>query len=185
MDQSTYDKLERLANLHRDGALSAAEYDDEKAKLLSGAPPASGNGNPAAPRVEPTIDESKLAPIWQERFELIDKHGMPKSRAYTAAVQHLSAIKTAQLVMSPLAFLLGPLYYVYLGLWRPALSLCAATIAFTAITDALQVPAWFDRATYIIPSAVFAWVCVPLYYLRVRQGVHSWNPMIWWGAGRA
>lgn len=183
MDQSTYDKLERLAALHRDGALSAAEYDSEKAKLLSGTSPTPENA--AAPRIEPTIDESRLAPIWRERFELIDKHGMPNNRAYTEAVQHLSAMRTARLVMSPLAFLLGPLYYLYLGLWRPALSLCGGTIAFTIVSDALQVPAWFDRASWVIPSAVFAWCCVPLYYQRVRRGIHSWNPLAWWSAGRA
>ena len=185
MDQSTFDKLERLAKLRTDGALSDAEYDIEKSKLLAAQSATSDNASAAAPRIEAAIDETKLAPIWRERFRLIDEHGMPNSRAHSLAMQQVAFWDRTRLVLSPLAFLFGPFYLLYLGLWRPAISLTVATFVFTAITDGIGVPDWFDRLTYIIPGAVFAFVCIPLYYLRVRRGIHSWNPMIWWGAGRA
>ena len=184
MDQSTFDKLERLAKLRTDGALSDTEYDIEKAKLLAAEPVSTSAASPAAPRVEPPIDEAKLAPIWRERFRLIDEHGMPNSRAHSVALQDVGTWERVRLALSPLAFLLGPLYLLYLGLWRPAISLTAATIVFSAVTDAIGVPTWLDRITYLVPSAVFAYVCIPLYYLRVRRGIHSWSPFIWWGAER-
>jgi hypothetical protein len=185
MDQSTFDKLERLAKLRANGALSDSEYDVEKAKLLAAGPAMNPSVSLVEPRVEAPIDEAKLAPIWRERFRLIDEHGMPNSRAHSIAMQNVGTWERVTLALSPLAFLLGPFYLLYLGLWRPAISLTAATLVFSAVTDAIGIPAWLDRITYLVPSAVFAFVCIPLYYLRVRRGIHSWNPMIWWAESRA
>lgn len=184
MDQSTFDKLERLAKLRTDGALSDAEYVIEKAKLLSGAQPAAGMASAAGPRIEPAIAEAKLAPIWRERFRLIDEHGMPNSRAHSVAMRDVGTWERVRLALSPPAFILGPLYLLYLGLWRPAISLTGASLVYSVVCDAIGVPASFDRVAWVIPGAAFAYVCIPLYYLRVRRGIHSWNPFIWWSSDR-
>jgi hypothetical protein len=182
MDQTTFDKLERLAKLRADGALSDAEYDVEKAKLLAGAPTAAATGAHTVRPPEPAIDEARLSPVWRERFQLIDQHGMPNTRAYSEAMRNVAFWDRTRHVLAPLAFVLGPFYFLYLGLWRPAISLTGATIAYSFVLDALQVPNSFDRVAWVIPAVAFAWTCIPLYYLRVRRGIHSWNPMIWWGA---
>lgn len=182
MDQSTFDKLERLAKLRTDGVLSPDEYDTEKAKLLAGTSAAAKSAAATPRRAEPLIDEGGLAPVWRERFQLIDTHGMPNTRAYTDAMRDMTFWDRTRFVLSPLAFVFGPFYFFYLGLWRPALSLIGASIVYSVVLEILQVPASFDRVAWVIPAVAFAWACIPLYYLRVRRGIHSWNPMVWWNA---
>jgi hypothetical protein len=103
---------------------------------------------------------------------------------YTDGMRDVGTWERVRLALSPPAFILGPLYLLYLGLWRPAISLTGASLVYSVICDAIGLPASFDRVAWVIPGAAFAYVCIPLYYLRVRRGIHSWNPFIWWGAGR-
>lgn len=185
MDQSTFDALERLSKLHADGVLSAAEYEAEKTRVLSMRASTPASTSAASPPPEPPIDEASLAPVWRERFRYIDEAGMPTTRAYSEAMRRVPFVERMRLVISPVAFLFGPFYFVYLGLWRPALSLFGALFVTAVIADTIGVPAWLDRSWYVIPGVIYAWTCIPLYYLRVRRGIHSWNPMVWWGAERA
>ncbi len=51
------DDLERVAELHRSGALSDAEYEQAKAKLLRDSEPGPGRGRPAIDKLRRSVDD--------------------------------------------------------------------------------------------------------------------------------
>jgi hypothetical protein len=182
MDSSTLDRLERLAKLRTDGALSDSEYLAAKAAVLSDLPPITDQ----RPEGEAVKAESQsnvpgqLSENWRKRFGFVDQYGLPNSQTYSAAIALLPFWERARMVMSPLGFFFGPFYFVYLGLWKPAITLIGVSLIYALLLDAIEVPPWFDRASYVLPAVAYGWTCIPLYYLKVRRGVHSWNPMVWW-----
>jgi phage shock protein C len=51
------DDLERVAELHRSGALNDAEYEQAKAKLLRDSEPAAGRARPALDKLRRSVDD--------------------------------------------------------------------------------------------------------------------------------
>ena len=183
MDAETAEQLERLVKLKGAGALTDAEFDAAKARLLEH----SGANNA---RVFPGANDRQLPPTsldwptllegWRRRFEFMAAHGLPHTRTFTEASRTLPLLERGRIAFSPLAFLFGPIYFLYLGLWKPGLSLLGASIGYGYVLGIIGVPDALDRVSWAVPAGAYAATCIPLYFLKVRDGVHSWNPVFWW-----
>lgn len=174
------DQLERLARLKADGLISEEELAAAKARLLADASTASSP--PPHPEAPPTqalaANDADLPPIWRERFQLMDRYGQPYATDYRAALKGKGLWTRYRLRSSPLAFFFGPFYYLYLGLWRPALVLLALTIAGGAVLDDLGATHELDTGFTIGVGALYAACAIQLYYLRRRHGINRWNPFV-------
>ncbi|RYX92909.1 MAG: hypothetical protein EOO28_20430 [Comamonadaceae bacterium] len=82
---------------------------------------------PPHPRM-PALD-SRLVAAWAYPFQLIEKAGgadLPRWR-------RLTWLELGVVFINPLALLLGPVYFVYLGMWKRALVLSATWLLMPAI----------------------------------------------------
>lgn len=180
MNPVQLEQLERLARLKADGAINDAEYAAAKAQLLAKADaPITPAATPAPWTSDPTHDDTRLSTTWQLRFRFLDEHGMPNTRTYKAAWRRVPMWSRNRIAFTGLGLILGPFYFLYLGLWRPALSLFAASLVYAAIVSAMGLPDTLDRVAWVIPAVFYAYTAIPLYYLKRRRGIHSWNPFVW------
>lgn len=94
--------------------------------------PAPAGTPPGAPAAPPATLPS-LTFTWTLRFALIDLAGGPS----LPHIRQLTRAHRATLNFNFLAYLLGPFYYLHLGLWRKALTLTTlSALAITAATAA-------------------------------------------------
>ena len=77
-----------------------------------------------------------LSLAWTRRFALIDQAGGPG----LPRISDLTRRQRSQISFNFLAYLLGPIYYVYLGLWRQALTLTALSAICITAAIALGIP---------------------------------------------
>lgn len=186
MDPAQLDRLERLARLRADGTLTQTEFDRAKAGLLEDGSPASArpslplasDDQPAADPTMPLAADAELSPTWRLRFAFMDAHGLPKARSWRIAYRKVPFRTKFRVGISLLGYLLGFFYFLYLGLWRPALSLLAISILFAVVLDALKLPSTYDHLAVTVPAVLCGMTVIPLYYLKVRHGIHSWNPFL-------
>ncbi|RYF45963.1 MAG: DUF2628 domain-containing protein [Cytophagaceae bacterium] len=106
----------------------------------------------------------------------MDAQGMLNTPTYRAAVREVPLMKRTRLIWSLLGFLLGPFYFVYLGLWKPMLTLFAGLVVIVLILDEFAMSDTFYRVLPFGFAGIFASTCIPLYYLKHRHGIHRWNP---------
>ena len=194
--------IERLARLREQGVLSEAEFTTAKARVLAQAqqvPGASGNiaaaGSSSMQQTSPlrasahhdpqAADWQPSSRWWQKRFAFYDQYGLrdtPERRQQLQARgERARGISEFNLV----GLLLGPFYFLYLGLWRPALVLLAGVVASILLIDPIVARLLPDidvqSSDYTIVMSVafalaFAMTAAPLYYLKRRCGVERWNP---------
>ena len=182
MDPNTIERLERLGRLRADGSLTEEEFATAKAALLS--------GDLSDPRLTSGVDGlvragkgPELSDTWRRRFDFIDAHGLPNTPSSKAALKAIPFWSRSRLTNSIAGFIVGPFYFLYLGLWRPDVSIFAGSIALDVLATSLGLPDWCDRAIGFGAAGVYSVTAVPLYYLYIRRGIHSWNPLIWLRAG--
>lgn len=180
MNDHDLQRLEQLGRMKAEGSLSQAEFEVAKAKLLAASITASASSSQAPPPPADAPSPAARSATWQFRFDFLSRHGLPHTRSYTEAVKPLPFGDKMKLSMSGLAFILGPFYFAYLGLWRPALSILGGSIIYSLIVDQLGLPASLDRVSWVVPAAIYGTSCIPLYFLKETQGVHDWNPFVSW-----
>ncbi len=68
-----------------------------------------------------------LSEKWLRRFAVIDKAGRERVRWWRwPEAKQLTAKEKRLITLNLWAFVFGPFYYLYLGMWRKAITLTAA-----------------------------------------------------------
>ena len=165
------EQLERLAALHRAGSLTDAEYEAQKARVLA------GPTSIWTPRVQSEpVNEADLSMAWQRRFAFFRAHGSPLMPPGAAALQKLPFGTAASIRFNIWGFLLGPIYFFVLGLWRRGAALLGINIIGAVVLDRLfgdgiLTPLGFGWA------AVYAMSVNYYRYIKLTQGRDEWNPI--------
>lgn len=129
--------------------------------------------------------ESRLAPVWQQRFAFFDQFGLPNNAPEArAAFQKLRLVDKMRLNSNVLAFIFGPFYFFAKGMWRKGLTLLLVGLALGLV---IAVAGWSYgvlRFVSIGMSVVSMMTANYAYYLHVRRGSTSWNPYEGFGRPR-
>lgn len=113
-------------------------------------------------------DFAGLPEKWRQRFAAIEKAGGERARWWRWPEVNRLTAKEKRLITSNLwAFVFGPCYYLYLGMWRKAITLSLVALALDVILgiagDALDVPV--ARFLWIVSAVIFR-QCANLDYYR-------------------
>jgi len=123
------------------------------------------------------IESLNVSSKWKIRFAFFEKHGGPGSSDFTSALKELSFSERLKVRMNFWAFFFGPLYFLCIGLWKRALVLLAAIVAFVILTSGA--PALGDSLDNILGIAI-GLICAltanHAYYEKVVKKEASWNP---------
>ena len=116
----------------------------------------------------PTDDLAGLSEKWQLRFAAIEKAGGERTRWWRWPEAKQLTSKERRLITSNLwAFVFGPFYYLYLGMWRKAITLTLVALVIDLILgmagDALNVPV--DNFLWIVSAIMFK-QCANVDYFR-------------------
>jgi hypothetical protein len=116
----------------------------------------------------PGDDLAGLSEKWQRRFAAIDKAGGERTRWWRWPEAKQLTSKERRLITSNLwAFVFGPFYYLYLGMWRKAITLTLVALLIDLILgmagDALNVPV--DNFLWIVSAIMFK-QCANVDYFR-------------------
>ncbi len=142
------------------------------------------NSNPyAAPQAEvkditPTtgkidIDSLPISDKWKLKLHAIDKAGGPK----LPQIKTLSSAERRRVSFNILAFLFGPIYYAWKGMWKKGLSLLAACfLAILVIATIMELVGWgrFADALGYGASAIFAVRANIDYYKKMVLNLNGW-----------
>ena len=122
------------------------------------------------------IDSLPVSDSWKRRFKAMRKAGGP-------SLPHFKTLtREERKALSPfnvLAFLFGPFYYVFKGMWRKGLTLFVLCIIGGLILDALMELVGlgsFTRATGFAAAAVYATLANRDYYAKMVLEQNGW----WW-----
>ncbi len=157
----------------------------------------SGCGNPAratatvrsavpTDAVQPPVHSAQAAPAedraapsekWRRRFAAIDKAGGERTRWWRWPEGKQLTWKEKRLITSNLwAFVFGPFYYLYLGMWRKAITLSLFALVIDVILgmagDALNVP--IDKFLWIVSAVIFKQCANVDYYRKTVLGRKEW-----------
>lgn len=134
----------------------------------------------AAPTVA-DIDSLPVSDSWRRRFRVMHKAGGPSLPGFR------NLTREERKALSPfnvLAFLFGPFYYAFKGMWRKGLTLFFLCCIGGVILDALLVLVGlgnFTRATGFAAAAVYASLANRDYYSKMVLGHNGW----WWAKQEA
>jgi len=122
-------------------------------------------------------DLAGLSEKWRLRFEAIEKAGGARARWWRLPGARDLTWKEKRLVTSNLwAFVFGPLYCLYLGMWRKAITLTLVVLVIDVILgmagDALNVP--LDKSLWIVSALTFKQCGNVDYYRKTVLKLREW-----------
>ena len=173
---ATLERLERLAALHRGGALSDAEYEAQKARVLAEEHRAAERVGRAPPAAFTPTSDAELSHAWQRRFAFFREHGSPLMTDGAKALQRLPFWTASSIRLNIWGFLFGPIYFFALGLWRRGLSMFGVAAVISIVAKHLFGQ---DALTLAGPAegALFALSVNYAYFIKCTQGRDEWNPL--------
>jgi hypothetical protein len=120
---------------------------------------------------------STLPEKWQQRFAAIEKAGGERARWWRWPEAKQLTGKEKRLITSNLwAFVFGPFYYLYLGMWRKAITLSLVALVIDLILgmagDALNVPV--DNFLWIVSAIMFKQCANVDYYRKTVLTRREW-----------
>ena len=123
------------------------------------------------------VESSGLAEKWQRRFAAIDKAGGERVRWWKWPEAKQLSAKEKRLITSNLwAFVFGPFYYLYLGMWRKAMTLTLVALVIDLILgmagDAINVP--LDHFLWIVSAVMFKQCANVDYYRKMVLKRREW-----------
>jgi hypothetical protein len=118
-----------------------------------------------------------LSDKWRRRFAAIEKAGGERTRWWRWPEAKQLTRKEKRLITSNLwAFVFGPFYYLYLGMWRKAITLSFLALVIDVILgmagDALNVPV--DNFLWIVSAVMFKQCANVDYYRKTVLGRKEW-----------
>lgn len=136
-----------------------------------------GCGNPAAGLATPSGALPGLSAKWRQRFAAIGKAGGESVRWWRWPNAKELTRREKRLITSNLwAFVFGPFYYVYLGMWRKAITLSLLALVIDAIlgmaADVLNVPV--DGFLWIVSAVMFKQCANVDYYRKTVLKRREW-----------
>lgn len=140
--------------------------------------PANTPAQPASVALAPHTDNlAGVSDKWQRRFAAIEKAGGERARWWRWPQAKQLTGKEKRLITSNLwAFVFGPFYYQYLGMWRKAITLTLFAVVIDLIlgmaSDALNVP--IDNFLWIVSAVMFKQCANVDYYRRRVLGRKEW-----------
>ncbi len=124
------------------------------------------------------VDDSRdLSEKWQQRFRAIEKAGGERARWWRWPEAKQLTAKEKRLITSNLwAFVFGPFYYLYLGMWRKAITLTLVVLMIDVILDmagdALNFPV--DHFLWIVSAVMFKQCANVDYYRKAVLKRRDW-----------
>jgi hypothetical protein len=120
---------------------------------------------------------SALPEKWQRRFAAIEEAGGERARWWRWPEAKQLTGKEKRLITSNLwAFVFGPFYYLYLGMWRKAITLSLIALVVDLILgmagDALNVPV--DNFLWIVSAIMFKQCANVDYYRKTVLKRKEW-----------
>ena len=133
-------------------------------------PPATqqATATPARIKKDP-ISHLDVSESWKRRFRLIDKAGGPDLPHF----RDLSFGERFGLNFNILAFIFGPFYYLFKGLWRQALLYFIGALALVILLEVVGLGKLSRGIGYGF-AAVYALRANISYYKKVVQGETPW-----------
>ncbi|KGX07415.1 zinc-ribbon domain protein [Burkholderia pseudomallei] len=125
-----------------------------------------------------TVDDvAELPEKWRQRVAVIEKAGGDRVRWWRwPEVKRLTGKEKRLITSNVWAFVFGPFYYLYLGMWRKAITLSLLALVVVVILgmagDALNVPV--DSFLWIVPAVMFKQCANVDYYRRRVLGRKEW-----------
>jgi hypothetical protein len=118
-----------------------------------------------------------LSEKWRRRFAAIEKAGGERTRWWRWPEAKQLTGKEKRLITSNLwAFVFGPFYYLYLGLWRKAVTLSIVALVVDVILgmagDALDFP--IDHFLWIVSAVMFRQCANVDYYRKTVLNRREW-----------
>lgn len=134
-------------------------------------------GNAVTASGIPEKELSELSEKWTRRFAAIEKAGGERTRWWRWPEAKQLTGKEKRLITSNLwAFVFGPFYYLYLGLWRKAITLSFVALLIDFILDmagdALNVPV--DHFLWIVSAVMFRQCANVDYYRKAVLKRREW-----------
>ena len=135
------------------------------------------DGAAVQPRSARIEDIPALSEKWRLRFAVIEKAGGERARWWKWSEWKQLSWKEKRLITSNLwAFIFGPLYYVYLGMWRKAITLMLVVTVIDVIIgmtgDALDVP--LDKSLWLVSALAFKQCANIDYYRKTVLNRREW-----------
>ncbi|AMV41750.1 DUF2628 domain-containing protein [Paraburkholderia caribensis] len=130
------------------------------------------------PMLPKTFDGfNRLPEKWRQRFAAIDKAGGERVRWWRWPNAKELTAKEKRLITANLwGFVFGPFYYLYLGLWRKAITLSLLALAIDLILgivgDALNLSV--DRFLWIVSAVIFKQCANVDYYRKTILKRREW-----------
>lgn len=114
---------------------------------------------------------------WRQRFAAIEKAGGERARWWRwPEVNRLTANEKRLITSNLWSFVFGPFYYLYLGMWRKAITLSLLALVIDVILgvagDALDVPV--DRFLWIVSAIIFRQRANVDYYRKTVLKRQEW-----------
>ncbi|MGH8665654.1 MAG: DUF2628 domain-containing protein [Burkholderiales bacterium] len=110
---------------------------------------------------------------WKNRFRLIEQAGAVKQTRF----KELSAGERMQMSFNILAFLFGPIYYAFKGMWKKGIALFAvclvAILVLSVVLDFAGLGRFADGLGYVT-AAVFSLRANIDYYKKWVLGENGW-----------
>lgn len=127
--------------------------------------------------VAPVAVVAGLSEKWRLRFAAIEKAGGERTRWWRWPEGKALTRKERRLITSNLwAFVFGPFYYLYLGLWRKAITLSLVALVIDVVLgmagDALNVPV--DNFLWLVSAIMFKQCANVDYYRKMVLGLREW-----------
>ena len=167
------DELERLAALHRSGVLTDDEFAAQKARTL---------GDPASRPVDAPFvvnaspGAQQLSSLWRKRFAFFADHGSAFSPGGAEALRKLPFWTGASIRSNVWGFIFGPLYFLFLGMWKRGMAIVAAVIAIGLIAERLFGSS-ADGPVAVLSSVFCSMTVNYARYIKVTEGRDEWNPI--------
>ncbi len=133
-------------------------------------------------RYTAVMNDPATKPKWRERFAFFETYGPLSSPGSRDAFKALPRGKKRLINTSYAGFFFGPLYFLYLGMWRRALSLWGVMLASIVIELAFEmltnidVPVGVDVGINCALGMLYALSVNYSYYLKQIKGDNDWNP---------
>lgn len=149
-----------------------------RATTLSAAVPIAAQPGGFGPASAGAADDlAGLPEKWRRRFAAIEKAGGERVRWWRwPEVNRLTAKEKRLITSNVWAFVFGPFYYLYLGMWRKAITLSLVALSLDVILgmagDALDVPV--DRFLWIVSAVIFKQCANVDYYRKTVSKRKEW-----------